>query len=44
MTLTERLRNDSSWQVHEIPVGHSIARRDSHSLAAVLGALSPGSA
>ncbi|MGW3338620.1 alpha/beta fold hydrolase [Streptomyces sp. NPDC001009] len=37
--LTERLRNEPGWRVHEIPVGHNIARRDPHSLAAVLGAL-----
>ncbi|MFB6843688.1 alpha/beta fold hydrolase [Streptomyces sp. NPDC056373] len=42
--LTERLRDDSAWRVHEIPVGHNIARRDPHGLAAVLGALPPGSA
>jgi pimeloyl-ACP methyl ester carboxylesterase len=41
LTLTERLRNDSDWQVHEIPVGHNIARRDPRSLAAALGALPP---
>ncbi|WP_258055688.1 alpha/beta fold hydrolase [Streptomyces sp. Ru62] len=40
VTLTERLRNDPGRRVHEIPVGHNIARRDPHSLAAVLGALS----
>jgi pimeloyl-ACP methyl ester carboxylesterase len=39
LSLTERLRNDSGWRVHEIPVGHNIARRDPHSLAAVLDAL-----
>lgn len=44
VTLTERLREDSDWQVHEIPVGHNIARRDPHGLAAVLRALPPGSA
>lgn len=44
VTLTERLRNDPGWWVHEIPVGHNIARRDPHSLAAVLGALPPDSA
>ncbi|OIJ68491.1 alpha/beta hydrolase [Streptomyces mangrovisoli] len=44
VTLTERLRQDSSWRVHEIPVGHNIARRDPHSLATVLGALPPNSA
>ncbi|MER6558769.1 alpha/beta hydrolase [Streptomyces sp. NPDC001027] len=37
--LTERLRDDPGWRVHEIPVGHNIARRDPHALAAVLGAL-----
>lgn len=41
--LTERLRADSGWRVHEIPVGHNIARRDPHALAAVLGALPPAS-
>ncbi|MFI8350432.1 alpha/beta fold hydrolase [Streptomyces sp. NPDC085596] len=41
--LTERLRNDPGWRVHEIPVGHNIARRDPHGLAAVLGALPSGS-
>ncbi|MEU6468779.1 alpha/beta hydrolase [Streptomyces massasporeus] len=41
--LTERLRNDPGWRVHEIPVGHNIARRDPHRLAAVLGALPSGS-
>lgn len=44
VTLTERLRDDSAWRVHEIPVGHNIARRDPHGLAAVLGALPPASA
>ncbi|MGW2712757.1 alpha/beta fold hydrolase [Streptomyces sp. NPDC001356] len=44
VTLTEQLRNDPDWRVHEIPVGHNIARRDPHSLAAVLAALSPASA
>ncbi|MDN5918457.1 MAG: alpha/beta fold hydrolase [Pseudonocardia sp.] len=39
--LTERLRNDSDWRVHDIPVGHNIARRDPHGLAAVLDALPP---
>ncbi|MDX3804095.1 alpha/beta hydrolase [Streptomyces sp. AK04-3B] len=42
--LTERLRDDPGWRVREIPVGHNIARRDPHSLAAVLGALPPRSA
>lgn len=41
VTLTERLRDDSGWRVHEIPVGHNIARRDPYSLAAVLDALPP---
>jgi len=36
--LTERLRNDSNWQVHEIPVGHNIARRDPQNLATTLAA------
>lgn len=40
VTLTERLRADPGWRVHEIPVGHNIARRDPHSLATALGALS----
>jgi pimeloyl-ACP methyl ester carboxylesterase len=39
VSLIERLRNDSSWRVHEIPVGHNIARRDPHSLATVLSGL-----
>ncbi|MEW2175051.1 alpha/beta hydrolase [Streptomyces sp. NPDC005406] len=43
MTLTERLRIDPGWRVHEVPVGHNIARRDPHGLAAVLGALPPDS-
>ncbi|OAR26698.1 histidine kinase [Streptomyces sp. ERV7] len=42
--LTERLRNTPGWRVHEIPVGHNIARRDPHSLAAVLHALPPNPA
>ncbi|MFR9726460.1 alpha/beta fold hydrolase [Streptomyces sp. MS19] len=42
VTLTERLRDDADWRVHEIPVGHNIARRDPRSLAAVLGALPAG--
>ncbi|MFG2430751.1 hypothetical protein [Streptomyces sp. NPDC048590] len=42
--MTERLRADPGWRVHEIPVGHNIARRAPHALAAVLGALPPGSA
>jgi pimeloyl-ACP methyl ester carboxylesterase len=41
VTLTERLRNDSGWRVHEIPVGHNIARRDPHRLSSVLRALPP---
>jgi pimeloyl-ACP methyl ester carboxylesterase len=41
LSLTERLRNDPSWQVHEIAVGHNIARRDPHGLAAALCALPP---
>jgi pimeloyl-ACP methyl ester carboxylesterase len=39
--VTERLRRDSGWRVHEIPVGHNIARHDPVGLAAVLGALPP---
>lgn len=39
--LTERLRRDPTWRVHEIPVGHNIARRDPQRLAAVLDTLSP---
>ncbi|WP_327656917.1 alpha/beta fold hydrolase [Streptomyces sp. NBC_00483] len=39
--VTERLRHHSDWRVHEIPVGHNIARRDPGGLAAVLGALPP---
>ncbi|MFG2675468.1 alpha/beta fold hydrolase [Streptomyces sp. NPDC048445] len=41
LTLTERLRNDSAWRVHELPVGHNIARHDPHGLAAVLRTLPP---
>ncbi|MGW7530604.1 alpha/beta fold hydrolase [Streptomyces sp. NPDC054783] len=41
VTLTERLRSDSGWRVHEIPVGHNIALRDPFSLSAILGALPP---
>lgn len=41
VNLTERLRNDSGWRVHEIPVGHNIARRDPHGLASLLGTLAP---
>lgn len=44
VTLTERLRDDSDWRVHEIAAGHNIARRDPQALAAVLGALPPASA
>lgn len=39
VTLAERLRSDPGWRVHEIPVGHNIARRDPHALAAVLRTL-----
>jgi thioesterase domain-containing protein len=39
VALTERLRRDPGWRVHEIPVGHNIAHRDPHALAAVLGSL-----
>lgn len=38
--LTQRLRQDPSWRVHEIPVGHNIARRDPLGLAEVLDSLS----
>ncbi|MFF4274248.1 alpha/beta fold hydrolase [Streptomyces sp. NPDC001536] len=41
VAVTERLRRDSGWRVHEIPVGHNIARHDPGGLAAVLGALPP---
>jgi pimeloyl-ACP methyl ester carboxylesterase len=41
VNLTERLRTDSAWRVHEIPVGHNIARRDPQALAATLNALPP---
>ncbi|GGS04099.1 hypothetical protein GCM10010269_48680 [Streptomyces humidus] len=41
--LSERLRDDPGWRVLDIPVGHNIARRDPHRLAAALGALRPGS-
>ncbi|MFF0271125.1 alpha/beta fold hydrolase [Kribbella sp. NPDC004536] len=37
--LTERLRNDPDWQLHEIPVGHNIARRNPQALATVLATL-----
>lgn len=39
--LTERLRHRAGWKVHDIPVGHNIARHDPGGLAAVLGALPP---
>ncbi|WP_405058539.1 alpha/beta hydrolase [Kribbella sp. NBC_01505] len=39
LELTERLRDDPGWQVHEIAVGHNIARRDPHRLATILAAL-----
>jgi pimeloyl-ACP methyl ester carboxylesterase len=39
LELTERLRNDPDWTVHEIAVGHNIARHDPLSLAAVLKTL-----
>ncbi|MEV6288337.1 alpha/beta fold hydrolase [Kribbella sp. NPDC051770] len=39
--LAARLRNDATWNFHEIPVGHNIARRDPSALAAVLDALPP---
>lgn len=42
VSLTERLRDEPGWRVHEIPVGHNIARRDPQALAAVLGALPSG--
>ena len=42
--LTERLRNDPTWQFHEIPVGHNIARRDPHTLATLLNTLTTGNA
>ncbi|WP_234360240.1 hypothetical protein [Streptomyces sp. DSM 15324] len=35
MSLTEHLRNDPNCRVHDLPVGHHIARRDPHGLAAV---------
>jgi pimeloyl-ACP methyl ester carboxylesterase len=41
VTLAGRLRKDSNWRVHEIPVGHNIARRDPHGLATILDALRP---
>lgn len=44
VSLTARLREDPGWRVHEIPVGHNIARRDPHGLALLLGTLAPGSA
>jgi pimeloyl-ACP methyl ester carboxylesterase len=42
VTLTERLRNEPDWRVHELPVGHNIARHDPHGLATVLDALPTG--
>ena len=39
LELTERLRQDPAWQLHELPVGHNIARRAPEALAAVLDAL-----
>jgi len=44
ITLTERLRTDPAWTVHEIPVGHNIARRAPQQLAAVLQGLSTADA
>ncbi|MGK5553436.1 alpha/beta fold hydrolase [Actinomadura kijaniata] len=44
VALTERLRDDPDWRVHEIAVGHNIARHDPHSLAAFLGSLPSDSA
>ncbi|MGN5636949.1 alpha/beta fold hydrolase [Streptomyces sp. AC154] len=41
LALTERLRDDAAWRVHELPVGHNIARRDPHGLAAILRTLPP---
>uniref|UniRef100_A0AAU2W170 Alpha/beta fold hydrolase n=1 Tax=Streptomyces sp. NBC_00008 TaxID=2903610 RepID=A0AAU2W170_9ACTN len=41
LTLTERLRGDAAWRVHELAVGHNIARRDPHGLAAILRTLPP---
>ncbi|TCC33808.1 alpha/beta fold hydrolase [Kribbella sindirgiensis] len=41
LDLTERLRKDPAWQVHDIPVGHNIARRDPQTLATVLNTLTP---
>ena len=34
--VTERLGRDAGWRVHEIPIGHNIARQDPGALAAVL--------
>ncbi|MFJ3670246.1 alpha/beta fold hydrolase [Streptomyces sp. NPDC090106] len=41
--LAGRLRDDPGWRVLDIPVGHNIARRDPHRLAAVLRGLAPAS-
>lgn len=41
VAVSERLRRNSGWRVHEIPVGHNIARHDPGGLAAVLGSLPP---
>ncbi|NNN30991.1 alpha/beta fold hydrolase [Streptomyces sp. S3(2020)] len=42
VAVTERLRRTAGWQVHEIPVGHNIARHDPGRLAEVLRSLPPG--
>jgi len=39
LELVARLSEDPGWQVHEIPVGHNIARRDPLGLAALLTTL-----
>jgi pimeloyl-ACP methyl ester carboxylesterase len=40
--LCARLRADAMWTVHEIPVGHNIARSDPAALAGILAAMTRG--
>lgn len=40
--LAARLRSDPRWDVHEIPVGHNIMRRDPVTLSGVLAAIAEG--
>ncbi|MEU8577380.1 alpha/beta fold hydrolase [Streptomyces asoensis] len=41
VAVSERLRRSPDWRVHEIPVGHDIARRAPRALADVLRTLPP---